>query len=277
MPSLILMTGSTPYLCSALRRAGLAASLVLAGMTGALAQAQQQTAALSYSSPVVLELFTSQGCNSCPPADALMQNWLRQPNVIPISLHVDYWDYLGWKDTLSKKGHGIRQQDYARNSGKREVYTPQVVVNGKYVVVGSDRKAVEKALEKARRMPSVVIEAERNNATGNWQITVPAVADFEGEAKLVLCRYDTQHEVAIERGESPLPQVLSRGKSWRSTIVTSSTPSWARAELLMPPSSRPRAMPARPRSCTRAGPSKAPISFAAVPALPDRVLNWSAF
>ncbi|PJI42013.1 thioredoxin family protein [Ferrovibrio sp.] len=211
MPSLILMTGSAPYLCFALRRAGLAASLVLVGMTTS-AHAQSQTAA----APVVLELFTSQGCNSCPPADALMQDWLRQPDIIPISLHVDYWDYLGWKDTLSKKGHGIRQQDYARNSGKREVYTPQVVVNGKYVVVGSDRKAVEKALEKARRMPSVAIAAERNNTTGNWQITVPAVAGFEGEAKLVLCRYDTQHEVAIERGENSGKTLnyLNVARSW---------------------------------------------------------------
>ena len=215
MPSLILMTGSAPYLRSALRRAALVVSLLLAGMiTPALAQ--QQTAAPPLSSPVVLELFTSQGCNSCPPADALMQDWLRQPNVIPISLHVDYWDYLGWKDTLSKKGHGIRQQDYARNSGKREVYTPQVVVNGKFMVVGSDRKAVEKALEKARRMQSVAIQAEKNKSTGNWQIKVPAVTGFEGEAKLVLCRYDSQHEVAIERGENTGKTLnyLNVARSW---------------------------------------------------------------
>jgi hypothetical protein len=211
MPSLIhmprLMTRPAPYLRSALRRAGLAVSLLLAS---AAAHAQQQTAA-----PVVLELFTSQGCNSCPPADELMQDWLKQPNIIPISLHVDYWDYLGWKDTLSRKGHGIRQQDYARNSGKREVYTPQVVVNGKFMVVGSDRAAVEKALEKGRRMPSVAIQAEKNKA-GNWQIKVPAMAGFEGEAKLVLCRYDAQHEVAIERGENSGKTLnyLNVARSW---------------------------------------------------------------
>jgi hypothetical protein len=215
MPSLTLMIGPAPYLRSALRRARhvmfLAVPLVLTGVASAHAQPQMTPAA-----PVVLELFTSQGCNSCPPADELMQEWLKQPNVIPISLHVDYWDYLGWKDTLSRKGHGIRQQDYARNSGKREVYTPQVVVNGKFVAVGSDREAVEKALEKARRMPSVALQAEKNKTTGNWQIKVPALAGFEGEAKLVLCRYDAQHEVAIERGENSGKTLnyLNVARSW---------------------------------------------------------------
>lgn len=195
MPSFTSMTDPARYLRSLLRRAGLVACLALATVA---AQAQQQPG----SAPVVLELFTSQGCNSCPPADALMEDWVRQPGIIAISLHVDYWDYLGWKDTLSKKGHGVRQQDYSRNSGKREVFTPQVVVNGKYMVVGSDRAAVEKALEKGRRMQSVAIQAEKNKATGNWQIRVPSVTGFEGEAKLVLCRYDAQHDVAIERGEN---------------------------------------------------------------------------
>ncbi len=207
MPSFTRMTSPAPYLQSLLRRAALAVSLALAGTA-----AQAQTA----TSPVVLELFTSQGCNSCPPADALMQDWLKQPGVIAISLHVDYWDYLGWKDTLGRKGHGTRQQDYARNSGKREVYTPQVVVNGKYMVVGSDRAAVERALEKGRRMQSVAIQAEKNKATGKWQIKVPTVAGFEGEAKLVLCRYDAQHEVAIERGENSGKTLnyLNVARSW---------------------------------------------------------------
>src|SRR3546814_9941609 len=79
--------------------------LMLAGGT---AKAQQQM--------VVLELFTSQGCNSCPPADALMQDWEKLPGVLPLSLHVDYWDYLGWRDTFGKKGHTNRQQAYAQRS-----------------------------------------------------------------------------------------------------------------------------------------------------------------
>lgn len=177
--------------------------LGLAAMLAALpARAQQQL--------VVLELFTSQGCNSCPPADALMKEWQKQPNVLALSLHVDYWDYLGWKDTLSRKGHGIRQQDYARNSGKREVYTPQVVVDGKFAAVGSDRDAVAYAIEKARRQQHVVMKAERK--AGQYQVRVPDIdktvekswagKGWAGEAKLLLCRFDAQHDVSIERGEN---------------------------------------------------------------------------
>lgn len=170
---------------------------LLLGMA-APAAAQQQASV----QPVILELFTSQGCNSCPPADALMQDWMKQPGIIPISLHVDYWDYLGWKDTLSRKGHVVRQQDYARNSGKREVYTPQVVIDGQFAAVGSDREAVEKALAKARKQQHVTMQAERDKATGTWKINVGPQPYFQGEAKLVLCRYDTRHEIAIERGEN---------------------------------------------------------------------------
>lgn len=189
---------------NALRRCGLFVALGLAALVLTKpAQAQPKNP----SQLVVLELFTSQGCNSCPPADALMKDWQQQPGVLPLSLHVDYWDYLGWKDTLSRKGHGIRQQDYARNSGKREVYTPQVVVDGQYAVVGSDREAVAFAIDKARRRQHVTMKAERNKA-GQWQVQVPsidkAVAEkgWAGEAKLLLCRFDLQHDVSIERGEN---------------------------------------------------------------------------
>ncbi|WP_374300349.1 DUF1223 domain-containing protein [Ferrovibrio sp.] len=150
---------------------------------------------------VVLELFTSQGCNSCPPADALMTEWMKQPGVLPISLHVDYWDYLGWKDTLSRKGHNIRQQDYARGIGNRQVYTPQVVIDGQFQAVGSNREAIETALVKARKQQHVPLRTERGKTKG-WQIVLPDMPNWQGEAKLLLCRYDRQHDVTIERGEN---------------------------------------------------------------------------
>ena len=78
----------------------------------------------------VIELFTSQGCSSCPPADKLLGELARDPSLIAMSLPVDYWDYLGWKDTLALHGHTTRQRAYAEARGDREVYTPQVVVNG---------------------------------------------------------------------------------------------------------------------------------------------------
>lgn len=157
-------------------------------------------AAHAQSSPVILELFTSQGCNSCPPADAMMAEWAKQPGVLPLSLHVDYWDYLGWKDTFGKKGHSSRQQEYARQMGARQIYTPQVVIDGKYQAVGSDHAAVQAALLKARKQQRIALHAERAN-NGAWQVRAPAAAD-KPEADLVLCRYDRQHDVAIERGEN---------------------------------------------------------------------------
>lgn len=150
---------------------------------------------------VVLELFTSQGCSSCPPADALMKDWAKQPNVLPLSLHVDYWDYLGWRDTFGKKGHSIRQQDYARNMGARQIYTPQAVIDGEFEAIGSDRATVAAMLEKARQKQRLVLQAARDG-NGRWQVSVPAMAGWKGDAKVLLCRYDRHDEVKVERGEN---------------------------------------------------------------------------
>jgi hypothetical protein len=86
----------------------------------------------------VLELFTSQGCSSCPAADRLLGELTRDPSLITMSLAVDYWDYLGWQDTLALHGHTKRERAYAATRGDRDVYTPQVVVNGSVAVLGSD-------------------------------------------------------------------------------------------------------------------------------------------
>src|ERR1700732_4753488 len=80
--------------------------------------------------PSVVELFTSQGCSSCPPADRILGQLARDPKVLAISFPVDYWDYIGWKDTLATPSYTARQKAYASTSGKRQVYTPQVIVNG---------------------------------------------------------------------------------------------------------------------------------------------------
>src|SRR5262245_5125278 len=94
----------------------------------------------------VLELFTSQGCSSCPAADKLLGELAKDPSLVTLTLSVDYWDYLGWKDTLALKGHSNRQRAYAGVRGDREVYTPQMVVNGVGHVNGSDKAAIERAI-----------------------------------------------------------------------------------------------------------------------------------
>ena len=99
--------------------------------------------------PIVVELFTSEGCSSCPPADALLGELTQRQYVLPLSYHVDYWDYIGWKDRFGDPQFTRRQYAYAEAQGKQMVYTPQMIVAGAIDVVGSDRKAVEQALKTA--------------------------------------------------------------------------------------------------------------------------------
>ena len=106
------------------------------------------TSAYALAEPrAVIELFTSQGCSSCPPADKLAGELSRDPSLIVMSLAVDYWDYLGWNDTLALPGHTNRQRAYSRTRGDREVYTPQVVVNGdRRTCSAATRAAIDNAI-----------------------------------------------------------------------------------------------------------------------------------
>lgn len=99
--------------------------------------------------PIVVELFTSEGCSSCPPADSLLGELTERQYVLPLSYHVDYWDYIGWKDRFGDAKFTRRQYAYAEAQGSSMVYTPQMIVAGAIDVVGSDRKEVEKALKTA--------------------------------------------------------------------------------------------------------------------------------
>ncbi len=112
--------------------------------------------------PVLLELFTSEGCSSCPPADALLTQLatISHPEgleLIPLSFHVDYWNGLGWKDPYSSPAFTTRQHDYARCLGEKSVYTPQLIVDGAVGLVGSDREGVLEAVESARKKPKAAI------------------------------------------------------------------------------------------------------------------------
>src|SRR3979409_1950821 len=99
----------------------------------------------------VVELFTSQGCSSCPPADKLIGELSADPSLVTLSLPIDYWDYLGWKDTLADPRHSARQRAYASKRGDRQVYTPQVVINGSVHALGSDKAAIERAIVQTQR------------------------------------------------------------------------------------------------------------------------------
>jgi hypothetical protein len=157
------------------------------------------SSAFAATSPVLVELFTSQGCSSCPAADQLAGLLMTQPNISVVSLNVDYWDYLGWKDTLAKPEYTKRQMDYAHARGDMDVYTPQMVINGAAHAVGSNQTAVEDAIANARRHAPVAALTAR--ATDK-DIMIDGIPKVSGEATLWLMSVSPKVDVKIERGEN---------------------------------------------------------------------------
>lgn len=179
----------------------IAAVTILAALTFTMHGAQPKLG----SSPVVVELFTSQGCSSCPRADALIHDIANDPamrgRVIPLAFHVDYWDSLGWRDPFSSAEWTQRQARYARTMHLNSAYTPQAVVNGTREFVGSNRAALNAALEKAsneKLRSDVTLKARRegNALIATIDGTVPANAD------LLLAIVEDGVITKIEHGEN---------------------------------------------------------------------------
>jgi len=151
----------------------------------------------------LLELFTSQGCSSCPPADKLLGEFTKDPSIVGLSLPIDLWDYLGWKDTLALPGHSARQRAYAQMSGEWQVYTPQIVVNGSKPVVGSDRAAIERVIAQTDRNPAIMsVPVLLSAAGGRLAVTVKSVPGAHAAGEVWLCPFSTAVAVAIGRGEN---------------------------------------------------------------------------
>jgi hypothetical protein len=150
----------------------------------------------------VIELFTSQGCSSCPPADALLQTYTERPGVVALTLPVDYWDYLGWKDTLASPKYTKRQRLYARSFGGQP-YTPQVVVNGVKHVIGSHAYDIDRAIEKtgAQLDPSRVSLSLGSDGR-TLTIDVGASAGTESSGTLWLAAVRPRVDVDVTRGEN---------------------------------------------------------------------------
>ncbi|HEX4407936.1 MAG TPA: DUF1223 domain-containing protein [Xanthobacteraceae bacterium] len=151
----------------------------------------------------LLELFTSQGCSSCPPADKLLGELSADPSLVVMSVPIDYWDYLGWKDTLANPAHSARQRAYSRIRGDRQVYTPQVVINGAAHALGSDRAAIERAValtdQKAGVMSLPVALAKGNT---NLDVQVESAENEHANAEVWLCPLSKTVSVEISRGEN---------------------------------------------------------------------------
>jgi len=151
----------------------------------------------------VIELFTSQGCSSCPSADKLLGELAHDPSLIALSLPVDYWDYLGWKDTLALHGHSIRQRAYAAERGDRAVYTPQAVINGMVHALGSDKAAIEKAIAQTRAQDAPLrVPVDVSGADGKVTVTLPANETVHGKADVWLCPVASRIPVNVQHGEN---------------------------------------------------------------------------
>jgi len=145
----------------------------------------------------VVELFTSQGCAQCPPADALLTGLAEEGDVVALAYHVDYWDYVGWEDTFGDEDYSDRQRAYAKSWGSSRIYTPQMVVNGAKGVVGSRRNEVHGALAGASLPLQVGIARDGDML----KVTIPPDTTF-GDAVVWMVTYLDRADVTIEKGEN---------------------------------------------------------------------------
>lgn len=151
--------------------------------------------------PTVVELFTSQGCSSCPPADAFLAELAERDDVIAVAFHVNYWDYIGWKDPFATGWGTERQYGYAKVLERGYPYTPQMVVNGKHDLVGSDRVQVANAMVASMQEATARIPVALRRESGELVIVLPE-RELEEPLHLWLVRYSGAHETKVARGEN---------------------------------------------------------------------------
>lgn len=174
-----------------IRKAIVLAALLLAGT----ATAEEHKAPKG-----VVELFTSQGCSSCPPADDMLKDLIRQGDVVALSYHVDYWNYLGWTDTLSSKENTDRQYGYAQSLGRSGVYTPQAVINGRDHIKGTELGTINgkiSSLAASNRGLTVPVEARMHGKEIEIEISAG-----QGEAEVVVAYFTKRQQVEVEKGEN---------------------------------------------------------------------------
>jgi hypothetical protein len=192
--------------------------------------------------PVVVELFTSEGCSSCPPADAALLELATRGDVLALEFHVDYWDYLGWRDPFSSAEHTARQEAYSRTLTDSRVYTPQMVVGGTDSFIGTSRSAARRAISRAAAAQTSGVEvslAARRDDRVELAISVTAVA---ADSEVMLAITESGLATAVPRGENagrtlahaPVVRRLVRlgrarpGAAWTDTTTLIIDPAWSR-------------------------------------------------
>lgn len=172
--------------------------LMFAWNKGLQAQIENELNNVELDDPVVVELFTSQSCSSCPPADEILMKLSDKANIIPLGFHVTYWNHLSWEDTLSKEFATKRQRGYSASAGSKRVYTPQMIVNGRTEFVGSHGNKLIKALKNARPIKSLKIA--RDNAVIN--IKIPTMPNQKSKCRIWLFATQSDHTQSIPSGEN---------------------------------------------------------------------------
>jgi hypothetical protein len=189
-------------------------------------------AAAGTSPRAVVELFTSQGCSSCPPADELFTQLAREPDLITLTLPVDYWDRLGWKDTLARHAFTERQEAYADVRGDDDLFTPQAIVNGRRSAEGAERVQIESAADQTSQSLKVPLSVARDGDQVVLSVGDAATGQPKSGAVVLLLPYYASREVAIGRGENARRKVTYTNivrdirvlADWSGTALTQSIP-----------------------------------------------------
>jgi len=196
-----------PYLSNRVGRWTLLAAIAAAGLFGFRLEHKAQAAGdPNAKKPVLVELFTSEGCSSCPPADALLQSIDREQNipgaqVIVLSEHVDYWDHDGWRDPFSSAEMTARQDAYVSHFSQDSAYTPEAVVDGTRGLTGSDRRGLIGAIQEAAEKPKIEI-AITNAAVGGKAVQAAVKAEAHPGTDLYAVLADDHDESSVSRGEN---------------------------------------------------------------------------
>lgn len=222
------------------------AALIVACATGAVAWSASLAAPAPAPQPrtVLLELFTSQGCSSCPPADRLLTELVNEGaqgvQVIALSYHVDYWNYIGWTDPFSSAAWTDRQRAYARQLAGGRTYTPQLVVDGVSECVGSDRREVKSRIEGAAGRAAGADLAAQHDAEGRLMIQAALSASAEGPARVQVAIFETGLTTEVKKGENARRTLrndnvvrrlvtvteLDPGQQWRGEHRLDLDPAW---------------------------------------------------
>jgi hypothetical protein len=174
--------------------------ITIALFVGGVASVAAADESASAEAPVVVELFTSQGCSSCPPADTFLGELAQRSDLIALAFHVEYWNYIGWKDPFSSPEATQRQRDYAQSLKLSTVYTPQMVIDGASEAVGSDRARVGQAIASASQRKKIPV-AIAASPQGGWLVSLPD-AQIDQPATVWLAVFDRRHSTPVRSGEN---------------------------------------------------------------------------